>query len=49
MRVYLELRSLAQSIPIGTVQWRVFSAKPKLAPYLKRVERAGDKTTRMVA
>jgi RNA polymerase sigma-70 factor, ECF subfamily len=26
----------AQSIPIGTVQWRVFSAKKKLAPHLKR-------------
>ena len=25
----------AQSIPIGTVQWRVFSAKRKLAPHLK--------------
>src|SRR5216684_4067369 len=25
----------AQSIPIGTVQWRVFNAKKKLAPYLK--------------
>jgi len=39
----------AQSIPIGTVQWRVFSAKRKLAPYLKRVERAGKKTTRIAA
>ena len=28
----------AQSIPIGTVQWRVFSAKRKLAPYLKRIK-----------
>ncbi len=28
----------ARSIPIGTVQWRVFSAKRKLAPYLKRIE-----------
>ena len=28
----------AQSIPIGTVQWRVFSAKRKLAPLLKRTE-----------
>ena len=28
----------AQDIPIGTVQWRVFSAKKKLAPYLKRTE-----------
>jgi RNA polymerase sigma factor (sigma-70 family) len=24
----------AQAIPIGTVQWRVFNAKKKLAPYL---------------
>jgi RNA polymerase sigma-70 factor, ECF subfamily len=28
----------AQDIPIGTVQWRVFSAKKKLAPLLTRVE-----------
>ena len=28
----------AQAIPIGTVQWRVFSAKKKLAPHLKRTE-----------
>jgi RNA polymerase sigma-70 factor, ECF subfamily len=28
----------AQCIPIGTVQWRVFSAKKKLAPHLKRTE-----------
>jgi RNA polymerase sigma factor (sigma-70 family) len=26
----------AQNIPMGTVQWRVHSAKKKLAPYLKR-------------
>jgi DNA-directed RNA polymerase specialized sigma24 family protein len=26
----------AQSIPIGTVQWRVFNAKKKLAPLLRR-------------
>jgi RNA polymerase sigma-70 factor (ECF subfamily) len=26
----------AQAIPIGTVQWRVFNAKRKLAPYLKK-------------
>ena len=26
----------AQAIPIGTVQWRVFNAKKKLASYLKR-------------
>ena len=25
----------AQAIPIGTVQWRVFNAKKKLASYLK--------------
>ena len=28
----------AQEIPIGTVQWRVFNAKKKLAPHLKRPE-----------
>jgi len=28
----------AQHVPIGTVQWRVFSAKKKLAPLLTRVE-----------
>jgi RNA polymerase sigma-70 factor (ECF subfamily) len=28
----------ARAIPIGTVQWRVFSAKKKLAPILKRTE-----------
>jgi RNA polymerase sigma-70 factor, ECF subfamily len=28
----------AQTIPIGTVQWRVFNAKRKLAPRLKRTE-----------
>jgi RNA polymerase sigma-70 factor (ECF subfamily) len=39
----------ARSIPIGTVQWRVFSAKRKLAPYLKRVERARNNTTRKAA
>jgi len=39
----------AQSIPIGTVQSRVFSAKRKLAPYLKRVERTAKHTTRMAA
>jgi RNA polymerase sigma-70 factor (ECF subfamily) len=26
----------AQAIPIGTVQWRVFNAKKKLAPYLMK-------------
>jgi RNA polymerase sigma-70 factor, ECF subfamily len=30
----------AQNIPIGTVQWRVFNAKRKLAPLLKRAERS---------
>ena len=28
----------AQTIPIGTAQWRVFNAKKKLAPYLKKIE-----------
>ena len=28
----------AQKIPIGTAKWRVFNAKRKLAPLLKRVE-----------
>jgi RNA polymerase sigma-70 factor (ECF subfamily) len=36
----------AQQIPIGTVQWRVFNAKRKLAPLLKRVERAGKTAAR---
>jgi DNA-directed RNA polymerase specialized sigma24 family protein len=45
---YHEIAS-AQSIPIGTVQWRVFSAKRKLAPYLKRVERTANNTTRIAA
>jgi RNA polymerase sigma-70 factor (ECF subfamily) len=35
----------AQAIPIGTVQWRVFNAKKKLAPYLKTVQN----TTRKAA
>jgi RNA polymerase sigma factor (sigma-70 family) len=39
----------AQSIPIGTVQWRVFSAKRKLAPYLKRVEKPANRTMRLAA
>src|ERR1700733_867304 len=30
----------AQEIPIGTVQWRVFNAKKKLAPHLKRRQSA---------
>ena len=29
----------AQSIPIGTVQWRVFNAKKKLVPHLRPVSR----------
>ena len=36
----------AQMIPIGTAQWRVFSAKKKLAPLLKQFE---ANKTRMVA
>ena len=35
----------AQRIPIGTVQWRVFNAKRKLAPLLKRAARP-EKVTR---
>ncbi len=30
----------AQEIPIGTVQWRVFNAKKKLAPHLRRRQTA---------
>jgi RNA polymerase sigma-70 factor (ECF subfamily) len=30
----------AQETPIGTVQWRVFNAKKKLAPHLKRRQAA---------
>jgi RNA polymerase sigma factor (sigma-70 family) len=30
----------AQKIPIGTVQWRVFNAKKKLAPHLRRRQAA---------
>jgi RNA polymerase sigma-70 factor (ECF subfamily) len=30
----------AQNIPIGTAQWRVFNAKKKLAPVLRRVTKA---------
>jgi len=29
----------AKRIPLGTVQWRVHSAKKKLAPHLKTVQR----------
>ena len=42
----------AQNIPIGTVQWRVFSAKRKLAPHLKSVEKTpqgGNNVRRMAA
>ena len=28
----------AKKIPIGTVQWRVFNAKKKLAPHLKALD-----------
>ena len=28
----------AQTIPIGTAQWRVFNAKKKLASHLKRID-----------
>jgi RNA polymerase sigma-70 factor (ECF subfamily) len=31
-----------KAIPIGTVQWRVFNAKRKLTPHLKRLE-SGDR------
>jgi DNA-directed RNA polymerase specialized sigma24 family protein len=30
----------AKAIPIGTVQWRVFHAKKKLVPHLRRRESA---------
>jgi RNA polymerase sigma factor (sigma-70 family) len=33
----------AQAIPIGTVQWRVFNAKKKLAPHLKTRQEITDK------
>jgi DNA-directed RNA polymerase specialized sigma24 family protein len=33
----------AQDIPIGTVQWRVFNAKKKLAPHLKTRQDTMDK------
>jgi len=36
----------AQTIPIGTAQWRVFNAKKKLAPHLKTIE---TNVTRMAA
>jgi len=37
---YHEIASF-QKIPIGTAQWRVFNAKKKLAPVLRRVEKGG--------
>lgn len=36
----------AQTIPIGTAQWRVFNAKKKLAPHLRKIE---TNLTRMAA
>lgn len=36
----------AKTIPIGTVQWRVFNAKKKLAPHLRKIE---SLPTRMAA
>jgi RNA polymerase sigma-70 factor (ECF subfamily) len=39
----------AQDIPIGTVQWRVFNAKRKLAPLLKKAERAENPVLRKAA
>jgi RNA polymerase sigma-70 factor (ECF subfamily) len=39
----------AQGIPIGTVQWRVFSAKRKLAPLLKKIEHAECDSLRKAA
>ncbi len=39
----------AQNIPIGTVQWRVFNAKKKLAPRLKRAESAAPRVMRRAA
>ena len=39
----------AQRIPIGTVQWRVFSAKKKLVPYLTRAKRTENRITRKAA
>jgi RNA polymerase sigma-70 factor, ECF subfamily len=35
-----------QTIPIGTAQWRVYNAKKKLAPHLKKID---IKMTRMAA
>ena len=36
----------ARAIPIGTVQWRVFNAKKKLAPYLKTRKHAARQAGR---
>jgi RNA polymerase sigma-70 factor (ECF subfamily) len=36
----------AQTIPVGTAQWRVFNAKKKIAPHLKKIE---ANSTRMAA
>jgi RNA polymerase sigma-70 factor, ECF subfamily len=36
----------AQNVPIGTAKWRVFNAKRKLAPLLKRVETSEKITLR---
>ena len=33
----------AQAVPIGTVQWRVFNSKKKLAAYLIPVQVLGKK------
>ena len=30
--------AIAQKVPIGTAQWRVFNAKRKLTPHLKRID-----------
>jgi RNA polymerase sigma-70 factor, ECF subfamily len=36
----------AQNTPIGTAQWRVFNAKKKLAPVLRRVAKTGRREER---
>ena len=36
----------AQNIPIGTAQWRIFNAKKKLAPVLRRVVKAATREER---
>ena len=30
--------AVAQAVPIGTAKWRVFNAKKKLAPYLRKID-----------